>query len=110
MIGVARCCCVIFGLISTLWCRRTLLSDLFAVSVRANEYAVGSANDIPLDMKAHKKDLRQGNDEETSEKPRRTSVQATTGAMSILSRPRLRKLKYDVVVAMLKAITTSLKA
>lgn len=47
----------------------------------------------PRDMKAQRKERRQGKEAEMREKPSRVSCQATTGAMSMLVRPSARKLK-----------------
>lgn len=49
----------------------------------------------PRDMKAHKKDRRQGKEAEMSENASRVSCQATTEAMSMLVRPAFRKWKYE---------------
>ena len=45
----------------------------------------------PRDMKAHRKDRRQGKEAEMREKASRVSCQATTVAMSMFVRPSLRK-------------------
>ena len=56
----------------------------------------------------YRKDRKHGNDAEIKEKPNRTSSQATTGAIPILSLPSLRKLKYETVVPIVKPMMINL--